>query len=477
MTWLVIGAALAVALGTAVALLLNDEDPDAMRRRIEADPVGYVGWLVPPVVVAMGAASAVVAGRLGWLVGIGVAAVTTASIEPWWVARAVAIPRGWTRAAYALTRVSTWTWRDDRRGGALFAGALAAARRPTRDEAAERWLLADELPAAAAVRLGEPPITGVTVVAYGLLAASSGDRDRARALLSAAARWFDLPAEPSRAAWRWLAGDAAARGAWDEVVEAGRRSEGPEGAALAGAAQRLLGLRDAPDQAALIELTRAAPAMVPIVTRALDAEWSSGPPVDWAPAPDDPLLAAVTWHARARQRPRAVGMAALAWDTALTASPDDELRAEAVAGLAEIVTTSGVDPRLLSASRVGREAQAALWSGAVSRLEVAATAVRERTARPDDQPAVQELLVWAATVRAFDDADRCAVGVEEQRRAYDLVYRAVLPHALSWVERRGHRAAGLAMARWLRQGAARLKRTDALRALDAAIERLGDRSR
>ena len=299
MTWLVIGAALAVALGTAVALLLNDEDPDAMRRRIEADPVGYVGWLVPPVVVAMGAASAVVAGRLGWLVGIGVAAVTTASIEPWWVARAVAIPRGWTRAAYALTRVSTWTWRDDRRGGALFAGALAAARRPTRDEAAERWLLADELPAAAAVRLGEPPITGVTVVAYGLLAASSGDRDRARALLSAAARWFDLPAEASRAAWRWLAGDAAARGAWDEVVEAGRRSEGPEGAALAGAAQRLLGLRDAPDQAALIELTRGAPAMVPIVTRALDAEWSSGPPVDWAPAPDDPLLAALAGLERA----------------------------------------------------------------------------------------------------------------------------------------------------------------------------------
>ncbi|MBC8068646.1 MAG: hypothetical protein IAG13_09965, partial [Deltaproteobacteria bacterium] len=53
---------------------------------------------------------------------------------PWPFVRAVAIPRGWWRIAWLMTRASAWTWYDDNRGGSVVAAAWASLR--ARDRAA-----------------------------------------------------------------------------------------------------------------------------------------------------------------------------------------------------------------------------------------------------------------------------------------------------------------------------------------------------
>lgn len=387
--------------------------------------------------------------------------VALVAIEPWWAARWVAIPLRWPRAAYLLTRASPWAWRADRVGGAWFAAGWAAARRPVRDEAGERWL-EDPDPPEVRVRLSDPALTGAGLAGHALLAASAGDREQARALL-AATPWFDPPPIVARVASEWLAADAATRGDWDEVRAWASRAGTRRGALLDAIARRLLGEPIAGSE--LAERWRACPEL----HEPLAAVWARDPARTWPEVDGPPLRVALTWMARARLRLRALGVAALAWDRALVDHP--ELREGVVAELVELAPK--VEPRIVGHTAVGREALQQLRVRAIRALERAVDVTRERTRSPWDLPALDEALIWLATVRLYDEAARTCVEVAHRREIYALVYPAVLDHALAYGERRGQGALVRAVVGWLRSEAAERKRKDALRRLDPLLTPAG----
>ncbi|MEZ4238812.1 MAG: hypothetical protein R3F59_22195 [Myxococcota bacterium] len=450
---------LVMAQGLAGLLVaVSDRPPASELDRLGRDPLRPWVYFVAP--------NAAFLAWVGWktvgpLLGAPLALLALAAAEPWWLARAVAIPRGWVRAAWVLTRISPWAWGEDRAGGALFAAGWAAARRPQRDEAAERWVVEGE-PDEVVVRLGEERLTGSAVAGYGLLAASAGDREHARALLDASVRWFAPPGRVARVAWRWLAADAAGRGDWAAAHEAGTAAGTADGALVAGIAARLLRRADAPDRAALEALHRG----FPRDSDAYGFARASTLP-DWPPAPEEPLAAALTWHRRARVRPVGVGMAALAWDGA---PADPALRADVVADLAEIVRTSACDPRGLAVSFVGREVLAALRPARRLALRTAVDTLLARSPNDDRLP-VHELAWWLEIRRRYDATVAVSVEVDDRRDAYAAVYPAVLRHAEALYRRRHQGPAFRATLRWLRAEAAALKRKDALRALDAWLGR------
>ncbi len=156
---------------------------------------------------------------------------------PWAVARTVAIPLGWVRVAWALGWLAEVAWRRDRLGGAALAAAWAVARRGARPVSsvwAERRV---EMLA---------PLRGAGIVAAGLLASARGDDEGARGLLESVAQLPESmrPRLASSLACEWLAGDALARGAWDEARGWARKEALPTRTArlVAGVADRMLGV-------------------------------------------------------------------------------------------------------------------------------------------------------------------------------------------------------------------------------------------
>jgi hypothetical protein len=133
-------------------------------------------------------------------------------VHPWLVVRGLFIPLGLARAAVRVSRLGGHPWFRDPVGGAVLAGVLAALHRGKHDPALARWLR---------VRLAEDRIGGAGIVALGLLAAESGDRETARVVLGSLDEIEpDICPPLARAiALDWLAADAARRGAWHELVD------------------------------------------------------------------------------------------------------------------------------------------------------------------------------------------------------------------------------------------------------------------
>lgn len=139
---------------------------------------------------------------------------------PWTFTRCVLIPLGWPRAAYRFNLLTATTWGSDLRGGKALAGAwaLLRARNPSPEERA--WVEA-KLDACT-------PLRGAGVLAHGLLAASRGDLETARALCRSVSlldrRVAPRPAR--RLALEWCLADAAAHGRWRDVVELSQQGSG-----------------------------------------------------------------------------------------------------------------------------------------------------------------------------------------------------------------------------------------------------------
>ncbi len=139
-------------------------------------------------------------------------------VHPWLLVRGVLVPLGASRTAYRVARLGGHPWFRDPNGGAVLSGVLASLRCRPSDERG-RWLRA---------RLEDDRIGGAGLVALGLLAADAGDRDTARRVL---ASLDDLdpdlcPPLARTIALDWWVADAAARGAWHELLE--RVADDPE---------------------------------------------------------------------------------------------------------------------------------------------------------------------------------------------------------------------------------------------------------
>jgi len=161
----------------------------------------------------------------------------------WTLARRIAIPRGWPRMAYHLTKFSANRWREDLPGGAVLAAAWAVYARPKHDPTAATWV-ENKLHAL-------PQLAGAGVVAQGLLSASRGDTQQAKMLMQSVATLVDddTPEAAVVIAGDWLFAYACALGEWNEVLRLGNSKMplSPQTKFLMAVGQRLQARPSPPD--------------------------------------------------------------------------------------------------------------------------------------------------------------------------------------------------------------------------------------
>lgn len=216
-----------VVLRIAISASQSGDDEAGARSGPDPDPWNGTVWLPSAGLVL---AALISFSRFGSVVGVGFLGLALLVVEPWFVARRVAIPLGRVRAAYWLTRASTMWFRRTRRGAAVFAAGWASVRAPERNEDAEAFVLD---------RVRRDEVTAGHLAALGLLAASRGDRADARLFLRAALDLFEAaPLAVVAVASEWLMAEAATRGAWDEVAEYDSRSVGADLVAAVPGARR-----------------------------------------------------------------------------------------------------------------------------------------------------------------------------------------------------------------------------------------------
>jgi len=209
--WLCV--ALCVGIGVSPLASIVTIDPQGPRakamRRAEQQFASAVMMLA-----TCGLFSLWLVGRKGemWWPLFAMIVMTLPLVHPWIVVRGIFIPLGLARAAVRVSRLGGHPWFRDPVGGAVLAGVLAAMHRRKHDPALARWLR---------MRLGEDRIGGAGIVALGLLAAESGDRETARIVLGSLDEIEPdiCPPLARSLALDWLAADAARRGAWHELVE------------------------------------------------------------------------------------------------------------------------------------------------------------------------------------------------------------------------------------------------------------------
>jgi hypothetical protein len=424
---------------------------DERNPRVEDGPPGAPGVdasLVIAVVllVVLGAVGVVLASVAGAIGLVPLLAVAVLLAEPWLLARYVAIPMGWPRAAFWLTRLSTVQWSADRAGGARFAAAWAAVRRRPRDEAAEAWIESS---------VGERPVTAAMLAAHGLLAASRGDRTEARRLLRAVASFDVRPRPLQRVLSEWLVAEAATRGDWEEVERAAAIPPSTRASELLGAtAKRLLDRPDAPDASAFAERWRRTPSLhaegVEVYRRALHARHRPAPP--GVPKADDPLRAALEAHRAASLEAAAVPEAARRWPAALRAAP--HLRQQVVDDLADLAERGRL--RLASLSDgLGPEIAEVVRGRHLDRLDVAVKALHRRAAEERWLEPVAEAREWIAVATLYEEL--LAVGGESAARAaYHPLFLALTDLAAELYNTRRQPYLFRAITRWLHEHGARV---------------------
>ncbi|EYF02954.1 hypothetical protein [Chondromyces apiculatus] len=452
-----------------------------------------------------------------------VLAVLLVVFAPWLITRWVLIPLGLPRFAYYMATLADWTFLADRRGGAVLAGAWALCRRPAGDEALAGWLerklLGVEKPgpegealqvawlvarALMALRRGDlrrlrmlfevqelstgfETLRGAGIGAMGLLAAYRGDLAGARALLESLEH-VDARACPRLAgevALRWLAADAAARGAWSEVsalCAVGWRG-GRDVALLGAVAARLLDAEGAPGDVGLWARWLLAPrrrATLALVQRALRPRLERGPQVE-APKvrgvvrEGDRWGHAVALHAALLLRGeggvngedlRRLGGAwdAVFEDEAARAEVEERARAIGASGAQaaiEGLRSSAVEDlvALVQAARIPHEqwddlgemlrrANRQLRSDLLAELELTVERLRRRVDEARALPAIDEWREWIALKGRYEQA-AALVGMELRRLSFPRMNVEVCHLAVWLFNVRGQRALANAMFRWL----------------------------
>lgn len=374
--------------------------------------------------------------------------------EPWWWIRALAVPRGWARVAYAGARLSGWVWRHDRRGGAAFGSALASVQGAT---PADPWIEAPP---------GIVSVTAGMVSGAALVAGARGDARGAAALLRFST-WFDARPGPERdVVAEWLAAEAASRGDWEEVARTSReRPTATVGSAfLHAVATRILESEDAPD---LYELDRRWRAMQdgPLAGRSLDDPVRIGAAalaerarhalhrVHRAdPEPSDPLEAALRAHARAMSGSGAVEGAVERWEVVLDRLPA-ALRDQVVAELASRAAARTPLPRL--AGSLGFEVRDRLVQRGLEDLALQVRALQQRVkahADLDPMSEVREAASLAERVRSLVgplDAERDPADAILVRSIFRTLYSPVTDWAADLYNRRRQPFLFRALTWWL----------------------------
>jgi hypothetical protein len=425
----------------------------------------------------------------GWHpVAAGFALVLTPMCIPWLLVRAVFIPLGLPRGAWALTHLADWVWGRDRAGGAMIAAVLAAgARRRQKDLA---W---------ARARLQKLDLlSGAGVVAAALLADIDGDAARARALFQAFKSFDDrvVPKTARHIAIEHELIELLAAGDLDAATWVDVR--GSRFGHFARAVAARLGGRDEVSLFTDLRLRLfwlLAPRRrrtLPLLRTALRAR----PPkkqqaTTTTTTTTAPLPHALALHVSATQQtsPTLADVQALAeaWDPALKeASLDLVKRARALGvhdvddvarGIEETVTASLCDlVAQLDLSDVDVKEQPLLLQTAIERvraermdaLETATAALRLRNEQTIDLAAVDELREWAALRALYVSVQR--TGSDARAVAYDAAQWTLCEVAVRlWNVRAEHRLAN-AVFRMLLDEATALKDTRGIETQTANVK-------
>lgn len=404
-------------------------------------------------------------------------------LAPWTVTRALLIPLGLPRLAYALSWCAGWRWNRDRAGGALVAGAWALLRQRRPAGATVAWLERR--------RDAAPALQAAQVLATGLLAAARGDLAGARRLLDSVDGLGPrrTPRYVHALAREWLALDAAERGDWAEVVACG---EGPQ-------ARTRLTLLLAAVGACLMDETGPRPTRErlwvawllapqrrhtwPLLQRALAASAATAGDAD-ADRPrallgtglvSDPYLDALATHAaviagRSKLTPaQALRSAGDAWQRALD-DPDTQAwiaqraahlgarsQTQAQARLRQTITRELAEfaqahdlpvARWARDCGVLREVERVLREEQLSSLELAFDALANRVARQEALPPMDEWRAWLS-LRAQHRQAAALGGLDLRRLAFPQIHQVACKWAVwMWNERKQYLLANSVFA-WL----------------------------
>ena len=416
-------------------------------------------------------------------------------LEPlaWWAVRRGLTRRGWVKPSTIAAGFCLATFEHDRGGGRALAGALALASRAAHDEALATWLEG---------QLGEKSALGAAgLVASGLIAASRGQRDAARDLMTAAIHWESIAPPVARViAGEWLVADAGERGDWPTVMRLGVRDgiDSPTTRFLAFAAARvrrepLIGEPSATDVGLRWMWWRSSgrAQLRPLLAQALATPRvlhfrkppppppaEPGPPVlDPAAFTGDPLAHAQALHAlwsttpdlERQWTPTRAAELCKAWDAAFAgpvlARLTERCKALAVVTKPEVAAAQlrhvvGEElaalaaraqlplPALQDSGGIGAEAAAHLRGELILGVEKLSQALRVRTKDKKALSSVEELREWNALKRAYERAATLG-GLEVRRVMFPDVHLNVCNYAVwLWNDRKEFGISG-PLFRWL----------------------------
>jgi hypothetical protein len=411
--------------------------------------------------------------------------VGLALLMPWATTRRVLIPLGLARPAYWLAGLAGWTWKHDRDGGSLVAGAWALLYQRAPNREVMDWLSRQ--------RDRQPAFQASHALATGLMAAARGDLTGARALLESVEEIGPqrTPRIFHALAREWLVADAASRGQWARVVTLAR------GARAATPSVRLLGKigghLDASQPATTSALSlwwswlvaphrRHTLALVRRAARASVAATGPGAaPVHalTTSLQPDPHTDALTTHVAVLcgqvgpSHAVALRYLAHAWDRALT-SPDTGRAilqraaalgarngARALAALTETVARDLADMARAYELPVAawsrdshslREAERLLREQLIAEVELAFDALRDRVDQNRNLSAMDEWREWLS-LRALHRRAASLGGFDLRRLVFPHVHNVACKMAVwLWNERREYFLAN-AMFHWLLQEA------------------------
>lgn len=444
---------------------------------------GWVGliWLVgvPGVVVLARSAMYGVYSSLGLL------AFLLVLLVPWQITRLVLIPLGLPRLAYWMAKLALWTWGPDRTGGPALAAAWALLHRRAHHEKTAEWL-EDELHS-------QLSLLGGGVVAFGLLAASRGDRETARALMESIATFDPRVARKAvrRVAADWLVADAAAAGDWKRLARMSERPASRTAWLMAAVAARLLGEAGALSSGTLwwmwlmaprrrwtYSIVRRAAAVPPAEGRVTSPAPERQPPVAEAPPGTSSLDWALSQHLAllsappGSAQPEALAALGRAWDAAL-ADPalrshlaeraarlgeevfvdiNDTLRrirGAAEADLGALIAREGIElARLQEPGELLDRVAYLQRERILSELELAASALARRRVRGRAQWPVEELREWLA-LRALYERAAATGGLESRRVAFAVLEHEVCNLGVWLFNVREEKPLANALFRWL----------------------------
>ncbi|HEY1553913.1 MAG TPA: hypothetical protein VGF94_03710 [Kofleriaceae bacterium] len=401
------------------------------------------------------------------------------------VQRRVLVPLGAVRTAYWLGHTATM---KDSAALGLVCAAWAHAGRPR--PAGEAWI--------AARRDQRRPLGDAEIAVTALLAAARGDDDTARDLLRSLDRIVEAHAAVREVAGEWLACDAVARGAWDELAADALAARWPatslvyllEGIALrrAGAAISRADLIArwllAPHRRATYALLAAAEPIAPAAPAAAETVESDGDePV--APRERAAWPRAIATHLElvsSQASARSLAHAVRAWDLALAddavrtwlarraleldaplGAVDRVLREVARAATDELAHVAEVATLAAPASRgpVGDALARRLRHGRLDALEQGFTRWAARRANTEARAPIDEWREWCALRAAYDTAV-AAGGLELRRLAFPHAYTTGTQMAVWLWNARKEYALSHAISAWLLAEALAVGDTEAI---------------